>query len=200
MLAVPRNNSEANCDWQALRRICWFGLRLSKLMTWRDISVGILYAPWMDGISRYTMFVYGNPSFDCLGLPSISYYLALWTGHSCIQAQWTGIALISVAPPSRFASEQSVYCVLIPSLYLSPFGRKFRPTAGRILCVYASNLWLYCIHSHSYPFILFGRRFRVIPGHFRRYFASKHSVYCIQLYFLLFPSFGRKSAAWEYRS
>lgn len=164
------------------------------------IPVHLLLFGTVDGTFVYTNSVDGNPSVDCLGLPSISYYLAPWTGHSCIQALWTGITLISVAPLSRFASKLQVYCILIPFLSLLPFGRKFRPTTGRILCVSASNLWLYCIHSHSYPFILFGRSFRIILGHFRRYFASKHSVYCIQLYFLLFPSFGRKSAAWEYRS
>ena len=45
MLTAPRRPSrQATFDWLAPCRISLFGLRLSKLMTWRDISVGILYA------------------------------------------------------------------------------------------------------------------------------------------------------------
>lgn len=45
MLTAPRRTSrQAKFDWLAPCRISLFGLRLSKLMTWRDISAGILYA------------------------------------------------------------------------------------------------------------------------------------------------------------
>jgi hypothetical protein len=127
----------------------------------------------MDGISRYTMFVYGNPSFDCLGLPSISYYLALWTG----------IALISVSSPSRFASEQSVYCVLIPSFYTFLI---FITIWTQIPSHYRMYSVCLCVQSmiilHTLTFLSVYSVWTQIPSHTR----SFQKVFCVQILSILY--------------